>query len=405
MKTRLRISAFLILMLSSNPVAILCQTKEEVSNAMKKASIYMIDSVSNRGGFLWTYSADLKEGWGEITARNSQIWVQPPGTADVGALFLDAYNATGDGFYLECAERTAGALISGQHPAGGWHYFIDFDPAGIERYYEEIASKCWGWEEFYHYYGNCTFDDDVHTTVSRFLLDLYRVTRSEKYGTALNKAIQFVLESQYENGAWPQRYPTFPDYTSYYTYNDNVIHGNILFLLEAAEKLNREDYRRAAAKGMDFYIISRLPLPQAGWALQYSLDLKPAAARNYEPESLTSTQTVECLNNLMSFYKITGDRKYLTPIPGALEYLKNSIINTDASKGFTHATFYEVGTNKPLYAHREGEDMANGRYWVDYEQANFPGHYGMLVNINVEVLEKEYLRVASLSPADARSEY
>ena len=321
-KIILRLTAFSILLLIVNLAVVLCQTKEEVSMAMKKATLYMIDSVSNRGGFLWTYSADLKEGWGEITARSSQIWVQPPGTADVGALFLEAYRATGDGFYLKCAEETADALISGQHPTGGWQYFIDFDPAGIEEYYKEIASKCWGWEEFYHYYGNCTFDDDVHTTVSRFLLDLFLTTQNEKYGTALNKAIQFVLDAQYENGAWPQRYPVVPDYTSYYTYNDNAIHGNIMFLLYVSEKMKRQDCKQAA---------------------------------------LTSTQTAECILNLLTFYKITGDRKYLAPIPDAIEWLKNSIINTGPSKGFTHATFYEVGTNRPLYAHREGEDMTTGR--------------------------------------------
>lgn len=40
------------------------------------------------------------------------IWVQPPGTASGGHLFLDAYPATGDEFYYTGAERLAGAIFT-----------------------------------------------------------------------------------------------------------------------------------------------------------------------------------------------------------------------------------------------------------------------------------------------------
>ena len=45
----------------------------------------------------------------------------------MGQLFLDMYKATADAVYLEYAKKAANALIYGQHPLGGWHYFIDFD--------------------------------------------------------------------------------------------------------------------------------------------------------------------------------------------------------------------------------------------------------------------------------------
>ena len=64
--------------------------------------------------------------WGEIEAKPSMIWVQPPGTATMGHLFLDAYHATGDEYYYQAAEQVGGALIWGQHRSGGWNYFIDF---------------------------------------------------------------------------------------------------------------------------------------------------------------------------------------------------------------------------------------------------------------------------------------
>ena len=77
------------------------------------------------------------------------------------------------------------------------------------------------------------------------LLRLYVEKRDPKYRPALDKAIQFVLDSQYPIGAWPQRYPLRhefakagkPDYTSYPTFNDDVAAENIDFLLQCYQAL------------------------------------------------------------------------------------------------------------------------------------------------------------------------
>jgi pectate lyase-like protein len=237
-------------------------TDKEVLAAMAKATDFMLNRVSNRGGFLYHYAEDLSKQWGEIPARRSQIWVQPPGTPTVGEMLLEAHQGTGDAQYLKYAGRVAEALIWGQQPSGGWHYFIDFDPAGIPKFYEEVASQCRGWEEFYYYYGNATFDDDVTASATRFLLHLYTTSMDPRYKPALVKALDFVLQSQYPNGGWPQRYPLrhdfshddHPDYTSFYTYNDGVMSNNIYLLLEAYEKLGNEEYRKAARRGMTLFL-------------------------------------------------------------------------------------------------------------------------------------------------------
>jgi len=388
-------------------------SENEIRAAMRVATDFMMTKVSNQGGFLWKYSADLSEQWGEVPALESQIWVQPPGTASVGAVLLNAYSATGDLEYLKYAEKVAAALIWGQHPSGGWNYLIDFDSSGLQAWYEHVAAKCWGWEEYYHYYGNATFDDGVTVSAARFLLNMYRTSKDRKYRGPLLKALDFILEAQYPNGGWPQRFPIrddyghdgHDDYTPYYTFNDDVIHGNIVFLLEAHQELGDEKYQKAAQRGMDFYLISQIAPPQAGWALQYDLEMKPGWARSYEPASIASGQTVRNIRDLETFYKITGDPNYLDPIPDAIQWLEKSVINSDPSKNFTHATFYELGTNLPLYAHREGASIENGRYWVDYEQKNFPGHYGMLRKVDIPSIKKEYERVRSLTREEAQSEY
>jgi PelA/Pel-15E family pectate lyase len=331
-------------------------------------------------------------------------------------MLLAAYEVTGDSMYLQYACKVADGLIFGQHPSGGWHYFIDFDPAGIPKFYQEVASQCRGWEEFYFYYGNATFDDDVTASATRILLRLYAKALDPRYREPLNKALDFVLQSQYPNGGWPQRYPLrydyshegHPDYTSFYTYNDGVISNNIFLLLEAYEKLGNEEYRKAAYRGMDFYLVSQLPPPQAGWAQQYDMDLKPAWARSYEPAALCSSQTVDNIKDLQTFYLITGDRRYLRPIPEAIHWLELSAISKEVTKGeFTHAIYYEPSTNHPLYihhAHREGTRKEILRFWVDNEPI-VDLTYGKLPQIDSKALRNEYERVAALSPEKASAEY
>ena len=98
----------------------------QILAAMKRATIFMVDKVSTDGGYVWTYLPDRSRRWGELEARATQIWIQPPGTATMGHLFLDAYHATGDEYYYRAARRSAGALIRAQHPSGGWNYLVDF---------------------------------------------------------------------------------------------------------------------------------------------------------------------------------------------------------------------------------------------------------------------------------------
>ena len=388
--------------------------REDVLAAMEKATRFMMNTVSYRGGFLDKYTEDLSGQWGEIPARKSMVWVQDPGTVSVGRSLLEAYKTTGDDEYLGYAERAANALIWGQHPAGGWHYFIDFEPAGVARWYEELASKCWGWEEFYHYNGNCTFDDNTTTGAADFLLDLYITTLDPRYRGPLLKAIDFILDAQYPAGGWPQRYPLRydhpydgkPDYTSFHTFNDGVIVNNIYFLLKAHRQLGDESYREAAVRGMDFVALSQQGAPQAGWAQQYDMDLSPQGARNCEPRGLSTATTANNIRHLMTFYKVTGDRKYLRGIPAALDWLEQAKLppgHSDA--GHTHATFVELGTNKPLYAHREGARMETGRYWVDSDPNNILPGYGYQIRIDLDAIRREYERVCALSPDRAMAEY
>ena len=72
------------------------------------------------------------------------IWIQPPGTATVGHVYLDAYHATGDEYFLDAAVEVGLSLVAAQHPAGGWNYLHDFaGEESTQRWYDTIGKNGW----------------------------------------------------------------------------------------------------------------------------------------------------------------------------------------------------------------------------------------------------------------------
>ncbi|MFH1743503.1 MAG: hypothetical protein ABIH23_31245, partial [bacterium] len=141
-------------------------------------------------------------------------------------------------------------------------------------------------------------------------------------------------------------------------------------------------------------------------AQQYDMNLRPAAARSCEPTSLLPMETITNIYNLQTYFKITGVKKYLRGIPSAIEWLEKSVLPPDKTIGsHTHAMFYEIGTNRPLFVHREGTSYENGRYWIDYEPTNLIEGYGTHVTINVDYLWNEYKRIEAMTPEEAMAEY
>ncbi len=386
-------------------------TRTEVSDAMRKAATFMVEKASLHGGYVWAVSEDLSARWGEIPARPSQIWVQA-GTPMVGMAFLDAYDVTRDRLYLDAARKAADALIFGQTPEGGWHYFIDFDPAGLVDWYKTRASQFkYGYEEFRHYYGNATNDDGVTSDATEFLLRFYATTLDAAYRAPLLKALDFALKAQYPNGGWPQRYPLrydfvhdgLPDYTSYYTLNDGAQQGYVEMLVRAYRVLGDARYMDAARRGADFYIAAQGPEGQAAWAEQYGMDLKPIAARTHEPVGYVIRESRDGLRVLELFYALTGDARYLAPIPRCIAWFDR--VNREAVElKRPPARYWQPGTNLPVYNVRTGAFNSEG-YGL-YEWTTVPPA-GMAVKPAVDVapIQLEFQAAAGLKTPEAREAY
>lgn len=387
-------------------------SKDRIEATMKRATRFMVEDVSTHGGYVWSYLPDLSRRWGELEATPDMIWVQPPGTADMGNLFLDAYHATGDDYYYQAAEKAADALIAGEISTGGWNYFIDFGgPQATQHFYDTVGKNAWRLEEFQHYWGNATFDDNGTAEACKFILRLYAEKLDPKYGAEVRRNVDFILESQYPSGGWPQRFPLkhefvhhgLADYTSYITFNDNVTAENVEYLIMANQVLQDQRLMPAIHRGMDIYLLTQQGQPQPGWALQYTPDdLKPAAARSYEPKALATHTTASAIKQLMHFYRLTGDSRFLARIPEALDWLESVKLPANLIKdGRAYPTFVEIGTNKALWLHRTGSNVTNGHYYVDHAPGHVIGHYSSTRAIDVAGLREEYQALKAMPVAEA----
>lgn len=370
----------------------------------------MMNKVSYNGGFAWNYLPDLSRQWGEMESKRSIVWTQSPSTPAVGQLLLDAYHATGDEFYYEAACEVANALIWGQHESGGWNYLFDFaGEESLKEWYRTIGHSGWRLEEYQHYYGNATYDDSCTTDCAKFLLRIYVEKYDPKFLPALEKAINFVLESQYPIGGWPQRYPLMnnhpfqgkEDYSSFITLNDNVIPEAIDFLLQCYQVLGIPGLKEPIYRAMNVIILLQQGKPFPGWSDQYTVaDLKPAHARSYEPKGISAPTTVRGIRLLMNYYSLTGDSKFLAGIPDALDYLDSQRLpesevakwgrKTSDPDAFLVARFINPDNGLPQYVHREGSNIFNGRYYHNQDISNTIGHYSSAAWVNTKALRAQY---------------
>jgi PelA/Pel-15E family pectate lyase len=385
------------------------ESSAETLRTMKRAARFMRERVAYRGGYVWSYAPDFLRRWGEMEAFATMIWIQPPGTATVGHLYLDCFHATRDEFYYQAATDVAEGLIAAQHPSGGWNYLHDF--AGEEsarRWYGTIGKNGWRLEEFIIITATRpSMTRDVRGVA--ILAAHVSERRSSRLRGPVDKALSFVLDSQYPNGGWPQRFPLTSEpglhgragYTHQITFNDDVSGENIKFLLMAYQTLGDERALAAIRRAMDIFVATQQPAPQAGWGLQHDVQtLAPIGARTYEPDAMTTHTTSNNISQLMNFYEWTGDDRFIARVPEALAWL-DSVRLSDAQvqvAGRRYPTFVEIGSNRARIVHRRGSNVVNGAYYWDYNVAKPITHYSQWRNLDVEALRARYER---LRAADA----
>jgi PelA/Pel-15E family pectate lyase len=374
-----------------------------ITAAMKKAVTYAHTHLAREGGYASSWDKEGKIGEVEHGSSATIISIQPHGTTTMGLAMLKAYRATGDAVFLSAAKDAAQALLKCQMATGGWDSAFDFDPVKAKNYYLrsdlDAGDKEPGKRRTYS-----TLDDDKTESALLFLLEMTHEPAC-KDDAELKRCTQFafdaLLAAQAPIGAWPQQFngpadPTAPvlkasypaewprtvpavKYIGFYTLNDNNLQQIAKVLFRAYELEKDELYLVALKKLGEFFLLAQMPEPQPVWSQQYDREMHPVWARKFEPPSVTGYESLGAMEVLHQLWVLTGDDRYLKPIQPALAWFERSKLPDG-----THARFYELHTNKPLF-------FVKDTYVLTYDASNIPTHYSFtdLQQDNIDLFKKQ----------------
>ncbi len=358
-----------------------------ITAAMKKAVAYAHDHLAREGGYATTWDKEGKIGEVEHGKSPTIISIQPHGTTTMGLAMLKAWQATGDEIFLSAARDAAKALLKCQLATGGWSSDFDFAPEKAGKYHLRSDLDA-GNTEPGKRNNSTTLDDNKTQSALLFLLEMCHepaCAGDAELKRCTKFAFNALLAAQAPIGAWPQQfsgpadpatpvlkasYPaewsrTYPKlkYTGYHTLNDGNLQQVAKVLFRAYELEKDERYLAALEKLGEFFLLAQMPEPQPVWAQQYDHDMHPVWARKFEPPSVTGYESLGALEVLHQLWVLTGDDKYLASIQPALAWFERSKLPDG-----THARFYELKTNKPLF-------FVKDTYELTYDDGNIPTHY------------------------------
>ena len=298
------------------------------------------------------------------------------------------------------ALKAARNIVTYQLADGGWSKNIDmvskprapgdlYD-ADNENRFPDTADFDKPVDANWHYLA--TLDNDSTWMQIRFLakvtsalLAAHRDADAAPLRASVDRGVEYLLDSEYPNGGWPQVWPLEGGYHDAITINDDAMTHAVEILHDVAT--GAPDYlfvsdslkKRAgpaADRGIDCLL--KLQIVENGvktaWAQQYdALTLEPTSARNYEMASLTSDESFPVVEFLMSL-----------PDPNAAEvaavhaacawftkveimgyrYGSGNFMADRASPGGRKlmavegagpiwARYYQIGTDKPIFGDRD----------------------------------------------------
>jgi PelA/Pel-15E family pectate lyase len=272
-----------------------------------------------------------------------------------------------------------------QQPNGGWPKNYDMLAVLTDEQKKILAEH----KDSNH----TTFDNGATYTQIEYLAKAYSILKDEKYKNAAIKGIRFMLQAQYNNGGWPQFYPDLSGYRKYITFNDGAMVGVMSVLQHIVQgasyySFTNDDLRKNVAeayqKGLD--CILKCQIREKGtltvWCQQHdNVTYKPTGARTFELASKASGESAEIVELLM---KIDDpNKKIINAVSSAVAWfrevaIKGIRVKTIPAKEVVykyHAAnndrivvqdslappiwtrYYELETNRPLFANRDGKKV------------------------------------------------
>ena len=310
--------------------------------------------------------------------------------------------------------QIAGNILLYQRANGGWP--PNWDPMRVltdEEKAQLTADK---------QKTDTSFDNRVTYPQIEFMAHAFNTTGNAEYRDAALRGIDFILQAQTQCGGWPHSYPRKDNYRPLITFMDDVTAGVLTTLRDAAAARQpftflgddlRARIAEAVQKGAN--CILRLQVVVNGvptvWAGQYDpATLDPVQARTFELPSLVSAESVGVVQYLMGFEKPSPE--VVRAIEGAVKWFERSKIHglrvdqidaetvryenhtstfdrravEDPAAPPIWARFYEIDTNRPFMANRDGKKVYTLEE-VTRERRTGYSWYGYYPR---DLLEKEY---------------
>ena len=308
------------------------------------------------------------------------------------------------------ARTLAARVLAYQTGSGGWPKNTDFANPPTAEFLAAHATDSRA----------ATIDNNATTTPLRFLANVVAATADEptsQYRAAFERGFDYLLAAQYENGGWPQYFPLRKGYHTHITYNDNAMVNVLTLLRDAAtgeppyvflDEPRRARAAAAVARGVDCILRTQIREHDrlTVWCAQHDeITLAPAWARSFEPPSLSGSESVGIVRFLMSLdapspaviasiesavawfekVKITGLRvEAFTDTEGK----EDRRIVPDPAAPPLWARFYELGTERPIFAGRD-KTIRDSYAEIERERRVGYAYYGTWA---ASLLERDYVK-------------
>ncbi|HVT74634.1 MAG TPA: pectate lyase [Lacunisphaera sp.] len=298
--------------------------------------------------------------------------------APVGASYSRGLRlrAPAEWFASEEARRVADHVVTWQTPAGGWVKGGDYarDKRPSDQHHD-----MWSFG---------TFDNDSTIFELQYLAKVISAVpagapaattaRAEAWRGCFARGIAYTLAAQYPNGGFPQIYPLAGGYHDAITFNDDAMVHVLELLRGVADRQHEYGFvgletaaqaRQALERGIRCVLATQVRDASGRltiWGQQHdAIDLTPCAARNFEPISLCSSESVGLVEFLMSLPDPSPE--VIAAVDAAVAWfppraLHDVAWNHRAPAGtgleprpgapLLWARYYELGTDKPIFGER-----------------------------------------------------
>jgi len=208
--------------------------------------------------------------------------------------------------------RLANNILLYQRNSGGWVKNIDMGVQMTETLKQQLLRE--------KNRADATLDNGVTIPEIRYLIRMYQATKIERYRDAYMRGLNAVLGVQYKNGGFPQSLHPPTSYHGEITYNDNAmtqvlrLWWDIYSNRKQFYSIDQDTLARiedSLIRGIDCILDTQIYSEKQGmltaWCAQHDrVTLEPSWARDYEPPSISGSESIGLINFLMGL-----DREFL----------------------------------------------------------------------------------------------